>query len=247
MAKRPPSSCTIGRSSGGITGTVSRIIALGSLMRRPWSSRRLNEATILSRLIAFWRRCAQSGLRPDRAGLDRLAELDLLLVEVDPVDQLLDRVGAGATLEVVAVLVAQLTPQHLVFDDLARVEALELVPRTRDEVELHVVALTERLDLLLGVTLELLGVGAFRLGGLGLGLELLVAAVDRQLELLSDLVALFEVLGLDVGQVLVALVLVDPGDKVGGEVDDLLELLGLQLLLRLDAGEQVGEPRTGAA
>jgi hypothetical protein len=45
----------------------------------------------------------------------------------------------------------------------------------------------------------------------------------------------------------VALVLVDPGDQVGGEVDDLLELLGLQLLLRLDAGEEVGEPRAGAA
>jgi hypothetical protein len=34
---------------------------------------------------------------------------------------------------------------------------------------------------------------------------------------------------------------------VGGEVDDLLELLGLELLLRLDAGEEVGEPRPGAA
>ena len=44
-----------------------------------------------------------------------------------------------------------------------------------------------------------------------------------------------------------ATVLVDPGDQVGGEVDDLLELLGLQLFLRLDAGEQVGQPRAGAA
>ena len=44
-----------------------------------------------------------------------------------------------------------------------------------------------------------------------------------------------------------ALVLVDEGDEVGGEVDDLLELLGLQLLLRLDAGEEVGQPAAGAA
>ena len=44
-----------------------------------------------------------------------------------------------------------------------------------------------------------------------------------------------------------ALLLVDPGDQVGGEVDDLLELLGLQLLLGLDAGEEVGQPRPGAA
>ena len=62
------------------------------------------------------------------SGLDRLAELDLLLVEIDAVDQLLDRVGSGATLEVVAVLVAQLAPQHLVFDDLAPEQGLELVP-----------------------------------------------------------------------------------------------------------------------
>ena len=78
-------------------------------------------------------------------------------------------------------------------------------------------------------------------------LELLVPAVDRQLELLLDRVALLEVLVLQVRQVLVALVLVDPRHQVGGEVDDLLQLLGLELLLRLDAGEQVGQPRPGAA
>ena len=44
-----------------------------------------------------------------------------------------------------------------------------------------------------------------------------------------------------------ALVLVDPGDEVGREVDDLLELLGLQLLTGLGAHEQVGEPGAGAA
>ncbi len=49
------------------------------------------------------------------------------------------------------------------------------------------------------------------------------------------------------GQVRVAALLVDVGDQVGGEVDDLLELLGLQLLTGLGAHEQVGQPRTGAA
>ena len=44
-----------------------------------------------------------------------------------------------------------------------------------------------------------------------------------------------------------ALVLVDPRHQVGGEVDDLLQLLGLELFLRLDAGQQVGQPRPGAA
>ena len=64
MAKRPPSSWTIGRSSGGITGTTSRIIAFGSFSRRPFSSRLLNEATIFSRLIAFCLRWALSGFLP---------------------------------------------------------------------------------------------------------------------------------------------------------------------------------------
>ena len=62
VAKRPPSNCTIGRRSGGITGTTSRIIAFGLLTRRPDSSRWLNDATILRRLIAFCLRCADSGL-----------------------------------------------------------------------------------------------------------------------------------------------------------------------------------------
>ena len=51
---------------------------------------------------------------------------------------------------------------------------------------------------------------------------------------------------LEVGQVLVAALLVDPGDEVGGEVDDLLQLLGLQLLAGLGAHEQVRQPATGA-
>ena len=247
VAKRPPSSWTIGRSSGGITGTTSRIIALGSLIRRPCSSRRLNEATIFRRLMAFCLRWADSGLRPDSPG--SMASRSLISSSSKSMRSISCLIASapGATLEVVAVLVAQLAPQHLVVDDLARVEVLELVPRAGDEVELDLVALAQGLDVLVGVAAQLLGVAALGLDALGLVLELLVAAVDRQLELLLDRVALLEVLVLQVLQVLVALVLVDPRDEVGGEVDDLLELLGLELLLRLDAGEEVGQPRPGAA
>ena len=59
----------MGRRSGGITGTTSRIMARGSLARRPWSSRRLKAVTIFSRLIAFWRRWADSGRRPSVASI----------------------------------------------------------------------------------------------------------------------------------------------------------------------------------
>ena len=53
MAKRPPSSWTIGRRSGGITGTASRTIPFGELIVRPSSSVRLNAEMTLRRLMAF--------------------------------------------------------------------------------------------------------------------------------------------------------------------------------------------------
>ena len=43
-----------------------------------------------------------------------------------------------------------------------------------------------------------------------------------------------------------ALLLVDPNDHVGGEVDDLLQLLGLKFLAWLGAHEQVGQPGPSA-
>ena len=88
-------------------------------------------------------------------GVDGLAELDLLLVEVDAGDQRLDGVGAHAALEVVGVAVAQLTPQQLVVDDLAAVQAAELVPRPLQQLELLLAPLTDHghvaLDRLLAV------------------------------------------------------------------------------------------------
>ena len=182
--------------------------------------------------------------------VDRVAELDLLLVEIDAVDERLDRLGAGAAFEVLAVLVAHLAPQHLVFDDLAGVEALELVPGASDEVEFDLVALADAFDFLVGFLLDLLQVGGLGVFLLCLGrglLELLEAAIDGEFHLLHDRVALFEVLGFEVREVLVAALFVDPAHEMGGEVDDLLEHLGLELFLRLDAGEEVGEPRPGAA
>ena len=72
---------------------------------------------------AFWR-------------IDCLAKLDLFDIEIDAIDELLDAVCTSATLEVVAVTIAQLAPQHLVVDDLATVDVFELIPRTREQIEL---------------------------------------------------------------------------------------------------------------
>src|SRR5205085_10942801 len=99
--------------------------------------------------------------------------------------------------------------------------------------------------LLAGLDLGVLGPLLLELGHLVLdGLE---AAVDVEVALALDLGQLLLELGLEVGKVGVTLLVVDPGDEVGGEVDDLLELLGLQLLTGLGAHEQVGQPRAGAA
>ncbi len=179
--------------------------------------------------------------------VDGAAELDLFLVEVDAVDERLDRVGASATLEVVAVAVAQLAPQEFVVDDQPRVETLEVVPGAGEQVELHLVALADAGHFLFGSGLHLARVGPFSLGAHGVVFELLVAPVDSHFELLAQLVALGQVLGLEARQVRVALLLIDPGDQIGGEVDDLLQLLGLELFLGLEAGEQVGQPATGTA
>jgi hypothetical protein len=182
--------------------------------------------------------------------VDRGLELLLLDVEVEAADERLQRVGAHAALEVLAVAVLQLTPEHLVFEDLAREQVEELVPDATEHVDLGLVGLAERGHLLLSGLLARLEVGV--LGPLGLergdlGLELGEAVVDALVALLLDRLALGEHLLLEVGAIGVATLVVDPGDEVGREVDDLLELLGLQLLTSLGAHEQVGEPRPGAA
>src|SRR5690606_25310502 len=185
-----------------------------------------------------------------RVGVDRLLELPLLLVEVDAVDELLEGVRAHAALEVLAVAVLELPPQHLVLDDLPGVQLAELVEGALHQVELLLVPLPDGGEVLLDRLLAVADVGV--LGALGLErrdllLALLHPARQLELALADDLVLLRVELGLEVGEVLVALLGVDPGDQVGGEVDDLLELLGLQLLTDLGAREEVGQPRARAA
>ena len=72
-------------------------------------------------------------------------------------------------------------------------------------------------------------------------------AVELDVALFFDGLTLDHDLLFEVRQIFVALFDVDPGDQVGREVDDLLELLGLQLFTGLGAHEQVGQPRTRAA
>ncbi len=184
------------------------------------------------------------------AVLDGVAEDLLLRVEVDRVDEHLDRVGSGAAGEVVLITVVDLAPERLVLDDLAGVEALELVPGTTDDLGLVVVALAQRGEFLLHDLLAGLDVGLLRallLHRLEFCLVVLELPVDDLLALLLDRRELLVVVGLELGHVLVTLVGVHGRDKVGGEVDDLLQLLCLELLLGLQTAEEIGEPRAGSA
>ena len=186
---------------------------------------------------------------PSVGGVDGLAQLHLFDVEVDPVDQPGDGLGAHAALEVVVVADLELPPQQFVFDDLAGEQVTELVEGALGQVDVGLGPLADRADLLLRQALAGLDLGVLGSTGLELGqllLELLEATVDLEVALALELGDLFGELALEGRQVLVAALVVDPGDQVGGEVDDLLQLLGLQLLTGFGAHEQVRQPAPGA-
>jgi len=158
-------------------------------------------------------------------------------------------VSAPSRLEVVLVAQAQLTPEQLVLDDLSGVEALELVERA---LASSISSWARSRTAVISFSTAFWRALTSRRGpfGLELGqllLERLETAVDFQVPAPLDVDDLVDHLGLEGREVLVALRLVDPGDQVGGEVDDLLQLLGLQLLTGLGAHEQVGQPAARAA
>ena len=70
-----------------------------------------------------------------------------------------------------------LAPQHLVFDDLASEESLELVEATSEDVDLHLEALANRSEVLINGALACLDLGVFGLALFhlsDLGLEILM-------------------------------------------------------------------------
>ncbi len=182
--------------------------------------------------------------------IDHRPELDLFVVEVDLVDELCQRIGTHTTLEVVTPAVDQLTPEQIIVDDLACEQGAELVPRPIQDVELGLVLLTDEGQVLAGRPLASTQVGIlgpFCLELSQLGLEVLLSAIKLAVALLFDGGALLDQLLFELGEVLVALVLVDPDNEAGSKVDDLLQLLGLELLAGLGAHQQVRQPRPGSA
>src|SRR6202012_3078835 len=176
------------------------------------------------------------------AAADRLAQQLGLGLEVEVLDQRLERLSAHAALEVVAEPVAELAVEQLAPEQLLDLDAPERVHDLVEPVDLALGAVADLAHLALAALAHLAADVA--LGALGLelgqvGLELLGPGVDVGVALLLQHALLGADLGLEAGQIAVALFGVDAGDQVGREVDDLLEVLGGQV-------EQVTQPRRHA-
>src|SRR5690606_25819370 len=165
-----------------------------------------------------------------------------LALEIERLEALLDRLGTHTAAEVLTEPVTHLAVKHLVALEVLDLEVAEPIPHRVEPVDLGLRALTQLAHLALGRLLDLaahVALGPFGLELGEVGFELLRASLDVGVTALFDLLALDVDLTLERGQVAVASLLVDPRDHVGGEVDDLLEVLRREV-------EQVPEPRRHA-
>src|SRR4051794_4749125 len=183
------------------------------------------------------------------AGADRLAQRGGLGVEVELGEQLLQRRGTHAALEVLTEAVAQLAVERLVGDQLLDLELAEGVEHLLEAVDLPLRAVAHLAHLALAALAHLaahVGLGALGLQLGQVGLQLLLAALDVGVAAGLEVVLLRADLGLDGRQVAVAALVVDRGDQVGSEVDDLLEVLGRQVEQVAQArGDALEEPDVG--
>src|SRR5690606_17189828 len=181
--------------------------------------------------------------------VERLLKRLHLGVEVHPAEQVLDRLGAHAADEVLAVAVVDLPPKGLRLDASLGLEVLEGVEGLLDQLGLALRPLLAVADLpldFLAAGVYLLRLGPAFLHPLELVLESLEAVVPPLLELLADDCQLVLHVLLELGKVLLALLLVDARDQVGGEVDDLLEVLGGHVEQVAEAaGHTLEEPDVG--
>ncbi len=124
-------------------------------------------------------------------------------------------------------------------------QVLELFPCALGNVEFLVETVTKTLLFLVHRTLTCADIGvlcALFLHALQFGFELFQALGNRLVTIFDDCIALFEEILLELWQVGVTTICIDRSDEVRSEVDDLFELLGLQLFLRLEASEKICQP-----
>ncbi len=225
VANRPPSSCTIGRRLGGMTGTASSTIPSGEfLVPMKW-------LTTFSRLIAFWRRVPLvvliwSARNSPSAGRSEIHQ------------QALDRLGAHAAVEVVAEPLTQAAVDRVVRHELLGTQRLEGRQRVGQVLRLAPGGVGDPFDVALRLAAggrELRAPDALRLEVAQAVLQLGHPLGDLLVAMRIDLLLLLLEILLDLGEILVPPVLIDSRDDVRGEVDDLLQVLRRQV-------EQVAQP-----
>ena len=216
VAKRPPSSCTIGRSSGGITGIDLEDHPLGLVVG---GEERVDDLQPLDRALLLL-----ALRRPDD-----LPQGLRLGVEIEVLEEVADRLRAHAALEVHAEpvrraeAVLQLPEQHLVVDDQLGLELAEELPgllEAGDRVDRRVAGVAAPgLDVLVHLAnLE---------RPLGEGVEVLLARALAQAEVVGQL--------LDRSRVRARL---GPVEHVAKE--PVAEVARLVEVLRVDAGDELG-------
>src|SRR5690606_4486684 len=162
------------------------------------------------------------------AAADGLAQRLGFGVDVEVLDELLDRLGTHGTGEVLAVAVLQLAVDHLVDDQILRLQLREGRPDLVETVELALRTVAELTHLALAAVLDLaadVGLGALGLEFGEVGFELLRTGLEVGVALVGDRLLLDLHLGFESGELVVAQLVVDGRDDVRGEVDDLLEIL----------------------
>ena len=180
----------------------------------------------------------RTGLLLALAAADGLAQRLGLGLEVEVGEPALQRLGAHAALEVLTEPVAQLAVEQLVGLEVLNLQVAEAREHGVEPVDLLLRPAPDLVHLAVGLLAHLAAHVA--LGALGLqlgevGLLLLGPHLDVGVALVLELALLDTDLRLDRRQVAVTRLLIDLGDHVGGEVDDLLEVLRRQV-------EQVAEP-----
>ena len=153
-------------------------------------------------------------------------------VDVEGLDQLLDRLRAHGAGEVLAVAVDELPVEILVDDQLLGSQLGEAGPDLLQPVQLTLGPVAELAHLALTAVANLAARIGFRTLGLQLGqvgLQLLGAGLQIGVALVFNSLALHHHFGLERRQLVVPHLGVDRSDHVRGEVDDLLEILRRQV------------------
>src|SRR5699024_7943559 len=166
------------------------------------------------------------------AGGDDLAQAERLGVEVEALQQVLDGLGAHAAGEILAEALLELPVEHLVTDELTHLELAEGVHDLVEAVDLPLGLVADLAHLAFAAVLDLaadVGAGAFGFELGHVGFEFGGAVLDRGVALLLERALLGDDLVLQRRDVPLTGLVVDAGDDVGGEVDDLLKVLRRQV------------------